>query len=279
MSFYKKITFNKVKHKAITYAVSSEFTDRFCGDGLDVLSPDLVPLDIPGEHRSVLLSKKLNVVIKHNQLNGVRRRLFAHFGWQNYFGKYSLTDEYKNLKALSHIAFVPKVYAFGTCNSFLLKKEVLVIEYYKNALTADEMIIKYPDRKYEIIERVFELFLSAWNAGFAHMDPNPKNILFLNHKDLKIIDFECCCLAPKDKEFYFGFSMGYFFHFWFYKYFEDSEYSKHTYRFLSDNCSDLDMQRFNMYYEIFKKYKISRKLRYKSFKSVGERAKLIGRIK
>lgn len=277
MSFYKKIVFNKVKNKEITYTVSSDFIDKFCGDSLAVLNPNLVQLDIPGKYRSVWLSEELNVVVKHNQLKGARRRFFAHFGWQNTLGKYSLSDEYENLKALSHVEFVPKLYAFGKCNSFPLRKEVLVIEYYEGSLTADEMVLKYPERKYEIIEQVFELFLKAWNAGFAHMDPNPKNILFLNDKDLKFIDFECCCLSIEDKEFYFGFSMGYFFHFWFHKYFRVSEYSNYVYSFLDENLKDIDMMRFALFYEKFKSHSVSRKKRYKCFYSSSQRVKLIGR--
>lgn len=275
MSFYKKIVFNKIKNKEITYTVSSDFIDKFCGDSLAVLNPNLVPLDIPGKYRSVWLSEELNVVVKHNQLKGARRRFFAHFGWQNILGKYSLSDEYENLKALSHIEFVPKLYAFGKCNSFPLRKEVLVIEYYEGSLTADEMVLKYPERKYEIIEQVFELFLKAWNAGFAHMDPHPKNILFLDENVLKFIDFECCCLYPEDKEFYMGFSMGYFFHFWFNKYFEDKDYTEHVYSFVLRECPELDMKTFGMYYEKFKNDKVSRSLRYKCFKSAREREKLI----
>lgn len=242
MSFYKKIVFNKIKNKEITYTVSSDFIDKFCGDSLAVLNPNLVPLDIPGKYRSVWLSEELNVVVKHNQLKGARRRFFAHFGWQNILGKYSLSDEY-----------------------------------YEGSLTADEMVLKYPERKYEIIEQVFELFLKAWNAGFAYMDPHPKNILFLNDKDLKFIDFECCCLSIEDKEFYFGFSMGYFFHFWFHKYFRVSEYSNYVYSFLDENLKDIDMMRFALFYEKFKSHSVSRKKRYKCFYSSSQRVKLIGR--
>lgn len=210
--------FKKVRHKRMEYYVEPDFLCKLSDNGFDVISQDLIPLDIPEENRSVYLSEKLNAVIKKNKINKFRRRLYTHFNIHNFSGKYSLVDEYRNLSALSHVDFVPKVYAFGKCRKIPVEKECLVIEYYKDALTAEQMVRKYPDKRKIIIENVFELFLKAWSSGFAHMDPHPKNILFLSEKELKLIDFECCCLKPEDKDFYFGFSMGYFFHFWFYKY-------------------------------------------------------------
>ena len=275
--FFKRMesSLKEIQHEGIKYIAEPSFLDKFYNNSFDMLSKDLVPLDVAEEYRAVLLSKKLNVVIKHNALKGVRRRLYAHFGLQNISGKYSLIDEFINLKALSHIEFIPKVYAFGRCNKFPMEREVLIIEYFENALTADEAVLKYPENKYKIIKSVFDLFLRAWDNGFAHMDPHPKNILFLDENILKFIDFECCCLYPEDKEFYMGFSMGYFFHFWFNKYFEDKDYTEHVYSFVLRECPELDMKTFGMYYEKFKNDKVSRSLRYKCFKSAREREKLI----
>lgn len=273
MSSKKNKKLTKVKLGGINYIISHDFSvDFFASE----LSSNLAPLGTPEEYRSVWLCKGLGAVVKYNQLKGLRRRLFAHFGWQGVLGKYSLINEYENLKALSHLDFIPKVYAFGRCDSFPLEKEVLVVEYYENSLTADEMIIKYPERRYEIVRAVFELFLNAWEAGFAHMDPHPKNILFDDFDALRFIDFECCCLAVEDKEFYFGFSMGYFFHYWFYKYFEVSEYSDFVYSFMGKHFEELDIVRFDLFYKKFKNFRVSRAKRYKCFYNADQRAKLIG---
>lgn len=275
--FFKneELSFEKIKSGKLKYIAKKDFSNKIYENNFESPNDDLVPLDIAEEYRSVLLSKKENVVVKHNLIRGLRRRLYAHLGFQNLSGKYSLIDEFKNLKALSHVDFVPDVYAFGTCKKFPLEKEILIIEYYEDALTADDFVVKYPDKKNTIIESVFNLFLKAWDNGFAHMDPHPKNILFLNDDTLKFIDFECCCLCPEDKEFYMGFSMGYFFHFWFYKYFDDEEYTKQVNEFIKEKCPDLNIRFFNAYFEKFKKYKVSRSLRYKCFKSAKKRAKLI----
>ena len=265
----------KMHHAGINYYVDSCFSEKLSGSGFDEMYKELISLDAPEEDRAVFLSKKLNVVIKNNILSKFRRRLYAQFGLQNYFGKYSLSDEYKNLLALSHIDFVPNVYAFGMCDSFPVKKECLVIEYYEDSLTADEMINMYPEKKDFIVKSVFQLFLKAWNSGFAHMDPHLKNILFLRCGSLRFIDFECCCLNPKDKEFYMGFSTGYFFYFWFHKYMSEEEYSKYVKEFVGENCPGLNTITFDLYYNKFRCNKISRSVRYKCFGSAREREKLI----
>lgn len=139
--------FKKIKHQGMIYHVNPEFAEKLLECNFKDNDQDITPLVEMGRYRSICVSKKINMVIKNNTLTTFRRRLYTHFGVQGLSGRFSLVDEYKNLKALSHIDFVPKVYAFGKCSRFPIKEERLIIEYYEDALTADEMLRLYPEKK------------------------------------------------------------------------------------------------------------------------------------
>lgn len=271
----KSNNLNKIQHKGITYYIASSFAEKHYKYNFEEIDDELIELAVPGKHRSVHLSKKINAVVKRNILKSFRRRLYTHFGVQGFFGRFSLVDEYRNLMALSHLDFIPKVYAFGVCSSFPVKEECLVIEYYEGALTADEMIQKYPSSKALILENIFLLFLKAWEGGFAHIDPNPGNILFLSFSELKFIDLEGCFLGAIDKEFYFGFAIGTFYYYWFSKYVDESYFFKILSEFIFENAQDLDFDIFHAYYHFFKANDVSRREKIKLFKSRSERNKLV----
>lgn len=265
----------KIKYQDMSFYVDPGFVDKFNECSLEITDKELIALTESSDNRSVRLSIKTNVVIKTNTLRSFRRQLYTHFGVQGLFNRYSLVDEYKNLRALSHLDFVPKVYALGVCSSFPVKKECLIIEYYNDALTVDEMVIKYPDQEELILKSILQVFLKAWEGGFAHLDPNPGNILFLSWDKVKLIDLEGCFIRPKDKEFYFGFTMGVFFHYWYSKYIEEKRYSDVVLEFIMESCGGLNMSIFNNYYDFFKFNDVSRKEKYRMYKSARERKKLL----
>lgn len=103
------------------------------------------------------------------------------------------------------------------------------------------------------------------------MDPNPKNIVSVDG-GLKFIDFECCYLGEVSEDFYYGFSLGYLYHFWLNKFFDEKEYDNFVY----DCIGEKDwLNKFSAYYERFKSKKVSRKKRFKCFFEVEERDSLL----
>ncbi len=267
--------FVKIKHNGMKYYVDSRFINKLYSCDIEGVDNKLVDLAEPGKYSSVCLSAKENFVIKRNTLKSFRRRVYTHFGVQRFFNRYSLSDEYRNLKKMSHLNFLPEVYAFGVCSRFPIKEECLIIEYFPDSLTADEMVNKYPVSKVLILEKVFNLYLKAWRAGFAHLDPHPGNVLFLGFNNLKIIDLEACYIDPKGKEFYFGFIMGVFFNYWYGRYLSREEYTEVVLRFICNNCYELDVEVFKKYYRFFKLNKVSRSERMKMFRSARMRAKIL----
>ncbi|WP_373332374.1 lipopolysaccharide kinase InaA family protein [Thiopseudomonas alkaliphila] len=215
-----------------------------------------------------------NLIIKTNSLSGFKRRILAHYSLQNKYGKFSLVDEYKILSRLNNISFVPKVYAYA-CNRYgLLKKEKLLIEYFPNSLSLSEYVERYPNKIKESLLLTFELFEMAWKSAFAHMDPNPGNILFTS-EGLKFIDFESCCLSLPEKGFYYGFCLGYLYHYWIKKYITDSEYDLVVKEFTNSLPSTINSDLFYRYYTHFKYNKVSRRLRYHCFHNEDVRLSLI----
>ena len=275
MSFLESENIITLKHQGMSYRVASCFIGKLNCFDFRGSADKLIPLGIESEYRSVFLCKENNIVIKNNTIKTLRRRIIKQFGLQKMYGRYSLFDEYKNLNILSHLDFVPKVYAFAKNTGFPIKNETLIIEYYDNALTANEILRIYPETRNEILEKIFHLFLKSWKAGFVHLDPKPDNILFLDKVELKFIDFESCFIGDGDKEFSLAFLMGYFFKHGADKKVSDNEYSKCVKSFLSDNCLDIKVRKFNLYFEYFKQHETSRRKRHKYFERVNLREKLL----
>lgn len=233
------------------------------------LNESFDPIYIKGDSRGreVYQIPEIGVIVKKNRLHGFKRRALAYFSMQNKFGRFSLIDEYKNLMFLSEVSYVPKVYAYGYNSKGLIRDEVIVLELFSGAITLDSYLennLNELDKVTGIISRVFILFSKAWKDKFAHMDPNPSNILIYNNS-LRFIDLECCSLSLDDKEFYFGFSMGYLYHFWINKYIDECCYDKLVFKFFDLYVENLNIKLFLKYYNKFKSEKVSRKARYSAF--------------
>lgn len=238
---------------------------------LAALDEEFITLDAQKERRTVHLLPKAKAVHKLNIISRFRDRVYIQFGLQSKRGKYSLIDEAKNLIALNSSGITPRFYAFSS-SGIPVSKQILIMEFFENAITLDEYFKGcVHEQKVMMLKKVFLLFSSAAKEKFSHMDPNPGNIIIVNN-ELKFIDFECCFLGDVEPEFYYGFSFGYLFHYWLYKYFEEGEYDNCVLECLPAVCNGNE---FYKYYERFKSKKLSRSKRFKCFFEPGRRKQML----
>lgn len=232
---------------------------------------DLKLLDFDSEGRGVYLDQKNRTVVKFNNFRSVRTAIKSRLALNK--SKYSLKEEFENLLQLPHVDFVPEVYAYAVFGGFLSKKEKLIINFFENSMTVDQYVENGGDAK-DVVVKVAELFVKAWLQGFAHMDPHPKNILIVDG-EYKLIDFECCKIDPDCQDFYFGFSLGYFYHFWFNKFLSEAAYDEVALAFVNKNNLFLHEEKFIRFYEHFKRVKVSRRKRYRAFSDAALREAMI----
>jgi len=229
-------------------------------------------LDFDCEGRSVYLDRINKTVVKFNKFSRVRAAVKSRLALNK--NKYSLKEEFENLLQLPHVDFLPDVYAYAVCGGFFSKKEKLIINYFEDSITVDKLAESGSVRPEDIAFNVGDLFMEAWGMGFAHMDPHPKNMLVVDGS-YKLIDFECCKIDPDCKDFYFGFSFGYFYHFWFNKFIAEDVYDQVVWSFVNEKALSLNEELFSSFYEYFKSEKVSRRERYKAFSNRNLREKMI----
>ena len=204
--------------------------------------------------RKVLLCNTCQCIIKKNRITGFGKVIKYYLSSQN---KFSLIHEYCNLTKISPSKITPKAYAFSISSSFFSIEETLILEYYKNSLTLN-VYASYSDKNiYNAVSLAFDLFLQSWKDGFTHLDPHLDNILIVNGY-AKFIDFEGCKLNTIDKESHFGFLMGRFYEYWYYKYLTEDQYDNLVYSFLSEEKLEINSTLFDKTYKLFKKGKKTR---------------------
>lgn len=230
-------------------------------------------LDFDSEGRGVYLDRINKTVVKFNEFSRVRDAVKSRLALNK--NKYSLKEEFESLLQLPHVEFLPDVYAYAVCGGFFSKKEKLIINYFEDSITIDKLAESGAVRPEDIAFNVGCLFMEAWGMGFAHMDPHPKNILVVDGS-YKLIDFECCKIDPDCKDFYFGFSFGYFYHFWFNKFISEEVYDQIVLSFVVEQNLFLDNNNFYSFYELFKNNKVSRRKRFRAFSDRELRDAMIG---
>ncbi|WP_052724720.1 AarF/UbiB family protein [Pseudomonas sp. 10B238] len=219
-------------------------------------------LKAPVQGRAVYLMEEKRVVLKTNRLGGLKKRLIKHFGLFGGGRHYCLTNELANLRRLSKSKLVPQVYGFGRQRHGLLRDEFLLIEYFHSMQTVDEFIVQYPARLEWVLEKVVDLFYQMLMDGFVHLDPHPGNILLDDAGRMRFIDFESCSFDVSDDSFVLASSLGYFFHYWFCKFIDETVYDQIVLHSLAKRGSSKLDARFFAIYQSFKKSKVSRRQRY-----------------
>lgn len=230
-------------------------------------------LDVVESGRAVYLLSREGAVLKYNRIRHWKSRLRKSFSFFNAKGKYCLLDEFNNLSKLSGSDLVPQVYGYGYRRVLgLLKHEYLVLEYFSGSVSVDDALRSKGEAPKVILLRIFELFTKMLDQGFVHMDPHPKNIMVTPDGLLKLIDFECCAFDVADRSFCLAFCLGYFYHFWFCQFMPEQEYDQSVSRFFCGSEVVLE-ESFWLFYNHFKRHKVSRSLRYQCFLSVSARNK------
>lgn len=228
------------KHRYILSSIENKFTDT---SSISCSSK-----------RRVLLCNTCQCIIKINRITGFRKVIKYYLSNKN---KFSLIHEHYNLTKISPSKITPKVYAFSISGSFFSIEETLILEYYKNSLSLDAYT-SYSDKNvYSAVSLAFDLFVQSWKEGFTHLDPHLDNILIVNGY-AKFIDFEGCKLNTIDKESHFGFLMGRFYDYWYYKYITEEQYDNLVYSFLSEKKLGINSALFDKTYKLFKKGKKTR---------------------
>lgn len=221
----------------------------------------LQSLDLAEDTRAVYLLPGRRSVFKFNKLRHWRLRLKKHLGISASAGNYCLTNEFMNLRRLSHSALAPTLHGYGHNRRGFLKEEFLLVEFLDNAPTLDERLTAAPDEAPVLLEQVLALFKRMLAEGFVHMDPHPKNIL-VTQEGLRLIDFECCSFDVSERAFALAFATGYFFHFWFHRFMGEEAYDAQVLRWLQLHEQAVLSEDFFRIYQRFKIRKVSRKQRY-----------------
>lgn len=222
-------------------------------------------LDVPEETRGVfLLEGDHKWVLKHNKLVHWKKQLRNYLGLRKVFGLHDLTNEFINLSVVSGVSnSAPEVAAYGYKSRFpFLKEEYLVVKYFEDHKTLDEVLKVDPGLAREILPKVFDLFQKMLSEGFVHLDPHPKNILIGADGSLRLIDFECCAHSVIDHDFSLGFLMGYLYRFWISRYITLQDYRDCCNQYLQDEQDNIDMSLFKPVFERFIYRKVSRTVRY-----------------
>ncbi len=232
-------------------------------------------LDVVEDGRAVHLLNREGAVLKYNRIRHWKSRLRKSFAFLDPKGKYCLLDEFRNLSKLAESDLTPKVYGYGYKRVLgLLSHEYLVIEYFDGSVSIDYALRNEVVDPGVILPEIFNLFARMLDQGFVHMDPHPKNIMITPDGLLKLIDFECCAFDVSDRSFCLAFCLGYFYHFWFNRFMPEQQYDEVASRFVETLDVSLDEQ-FWILYAHFKRWKVSRSLRYQCFFSMSARAKFL----
>ncbi len=230
------------------------------------------------EREIVLLTADNKLILKKNTLNHWKSSLRNTLGIKKVYGYKDLTNEFVNLmKIKKSIQKVPIVYGFGFSkkNALLINEEFLLIEYFENTKTIDEMFIQNTHRFEDLLSVVFSTFKDMINAAIIHLDPHPKNILVtedLSHNWL--IDFEYCACEVFNSDITLGFLTGYFYFYWINRYIDYDEYDNFTFSQIN-SLGVNDQKTFKAVYYLFKNNPIKRKTRYLAFTDKKENARIL----
>ena len=222
-------------------------------------------LDTPEDTRGVfLLEGDRKWVLKRNRLVHWKKQLRNYLGLKKVFGLHDLTNEFINLSAVSNNSdSVPNVAGFGYKARFpFLHEEYLLIEFFEDHQTIDDILKATPERAADLLPKVFVMFDKMLREGFVHLDPHPKNILVGPDGSLRLIDFECCSHSVIDHDFSLGFLMGYFYFFWINRYITLEDYRKCCEAYLKFEQPNLDWGVYTPVFERFVFRKVSRTTRY-----------------